>query len=122
LYASNSSSSAQNSGLSGYTAAEGSSPQNNTVVFGAQGPNFPTQWDPRYALAAGLVAFPDHRENYTTAQDGPRLPAVASKTAGEGYVSNPTDAQDGFTLQGDLPPSAAQGVHSLTGQCSASGG
>jgi hypothetical protein len=104
----------QNSGLSGYTVAPNTSPQNNTVVFGAQGPNFPTQWDPRYALAAGLVAYPDHRENYTTVKTGPRLPAVVGTDKTQGYVPNPVDAQNGFTINGDLPTNAAQGVHSLT--------
>ncbi|KZV83408.1 alkaline phosphatase-like protein [Exidia glandulosa HHB12029] len=100
-----------NSGLSGYTVAPDSSPKNNTVVIGAQGANFPVQWDPRFALAAGVVAFPDHRENYTTAQNGPRLPAVNSA---DGFVPNPTDAQDGFALSGTIPTNQAQGVHSLT--------
>ncbi|EJD44547.1 putative alkaline phosphatase [Auricularia subglabra TFB-10046 SS5] len=102
-----------NSGLSGYTVAPGTAPTNNTVVIGAQGANFPVQWDPRYSLAAGVVAFPDHRENYTTAPNGPRLPAVKGQN-GEGYVPNPADAQDGFGLTGTLPTNAAQGVHSLT--------
>ena len=26
--------------------------------------NFPSNWDPRYSLAQGVGAFPDHRENY----------------------------------------------------------
>jgi hypothetical protein len=93
---------------------EESSPQNNTVVFGAQGPNFPVQWDPRFALAAGVVANMDHRENYTTAPNGPRVPSVADKTAGT--VPNPTDATDGFLETGNLPVEDDQGVHSLTGK------
>jgi hypothetical protein len=40
-----------NSGLSGYTVAPDSLPNNETVVVGPQGPNFPVQWDPRYAYA-----------------------------------------------------------------------
>lgn len=41
----------QNSGLSGYTVAPGVLPNNQSVVYGAQGPNFPVQWSPRYAFA-----------------------------------------------------------------------
>lgn len=41
----------QNSGLSGYTVAEGSLPTNNTIVVGSEGPNFPVTWNPRYAYA-----------------------------------------------------------------------
>jgi alkaline phosphatase len=104
----------QNSGLSGYTVAPKTSPQNNTVVIGAQGPNFPSQWDPRFALAAGTVNFPDHRENYTTNTGGPRIPAIVSKVVGEGALPNPADGLNGFSLTGNLPPSANQGVHSLT--------
>lgn len=37
----------QNSGLSQYQVAPGSSAQNNTPVVGPQGPGFPTQWQPR---------------------------------------------------------------------------
>lgn len=98
-----------NSGLSGYTA-EGS-PQNNTVVVGAQGPNFPTTWDPRFALAAGVVAHPDIHENYTTRANKPRVPAVEDP-ATEAYV--PGDAPDGILLTGNLPVNDDQGVHSLT--------
>jgi hypothetical protein len=48
-----------NSGLSGYTVAPGSSPNNNTIIFGTEGPNFPVQWNPRYTYAAGFGANPD---------------------------------------------------------------
>ena len=40
-----------NSGLSGYQVATESLPNNDTVVYGDQGPNFPVQWAPRYAYA-----------------------------------------------------------------------
>ena len=32
----------------------------------------------------------------------------------EGFVANPTDAPDGFSLTGTLPTDEPQGVHSLT--------
>ena len=101
------------SGLSGYTVSKGSSPQNNTIVVGAQGPNFPVQWDPRYTIAAGTVNFPDHRENYTVGKNGPRVPATVQDPA-LGNQANPTDATDGFHISGNLPTGEAQGVHSLT--------
>ena len=34
----------EQSGLSGYTVPKGINPVNQTVVFGAQGPNFPVTW------------------------------------------------------------------------------
>jgi hypothetical protein len=37
--------------------AEGSLPTNDTVVIGAQGPNFPVTWNPRYAYAVRRVAL-----------------------------------------------------------------
>jgi alkaline phosphatase len=49
----------EQSGLSEYTVAKGSNPQNHTVVFGPQGEGFPVQWDPRYVIAAGFGANPD---------------------------------------------------------------
>ncbi|KAG6909055.1 hypothetical protein DXG01_002207 [Tephrocybe rancida] len=101
----------QNSGLSGYTVAEGSLPNNDTVVFGTEGANFPVQWNPRYTYAAGFGANPDHRETYAINPTGPRLPATAGTS---GYEVNPADHQAGFTINGTLPTNEAQGVHSLT--------
>ncbi|KJA26321.1 hypothetical protein HYPSUDRAFT_133133 [Hypholoma sublateritium FD-334 SS-4] len=98
------------SGLSGYTVAEGSLPNNNTIVYGSEGPNFPVQWNPRYAFAAGFGANPDHRESYTLNTKGPRVPAVSSSS---GYVVNPTDNTDGFNVPGTIGVDEAQGVHSL---------
>jgi len=99
-----------NSGLSGYTVAEGVSPGNNTVVVGGQGPNFPVTWNPRYAYAAGFGANPDHRESYALHTNEPRVPAVTSV---DGYISNPADNPDGFSVSGTLGVDEAQGVHSL---------
>lgn len=94
----------QNSGLSQYTVAvEGVS--YNT------GPNFPVNWDPRYVIASGTGASPDRREDYRVAKDGPRTPAVAVN--GE-YFANPAQTVDGFVVNGTLPVTEAQGVHSLT--------
>ncbi|KAF8149998.1 alkaline-phosphatase-like protein [Crassisporium funariophilum] len=98
------------SGLSGYMVAEGSLPNNDTIVFGTEGPNFPVQWNPRYAYAAGFGANPDHRESYGLAAKGPRVPATSGS---DGYGVNPTDHTDGFTVQGTLPVEESQGVHSL---------
>jgi hypothetical protein len=42
------------SGLSGYTVAPDQKTNNNSVIFGAQGPNFPVNWEPRYAYAVRL--------------------------------------------------------------------
>lgn len=56
----------EQSGLSGYQVRQGTNPKNNTRVIGPQGPGFPVTWEPRYAIAAGTVAFPDKRENCTS--------------------------------------------------------
>lgn len=101
-----------NSGLSGYTTSPGSLPNNQTVVFGTEGPNFPVQWNPRYTYAAGFGANPDHRETYAINTKGPRVPATAG-TDGT-YGVNPADNQAGFTVEGTLPTDESQGVHSLT--------
>lgn len=106
----------QNSGHSEYQVAPGSRPENQTVVVGEQGPNFPVQWDPRYALAAGFAAHPDVRETYSTDTRGPRVPATNSTPAGNDYVANPRDQPQGFLTNGTLPVSSSQGVHSLTGK------
>ncbi|TFK40421.1 alkaline-phosphatase-like protein [Crucibulum laeve] len=101
----------ESSGLSGYTVAEGSLPTNDTIVFGSEGPNFPVQWNPRYAYAAGFGANPDHRESYTLNQNGPRVPATKGDD-GTMHV-NPTDHTDGFNVGGTLDGTQGQGVHSL---------
>ncbi|KAL1900374.1 hypothetical protein Cpir12675_000956 [Ceratocystis pirilliformis] len=36
------------------------------------GPNFPMNWEPRYAMAADMVARPDHHEDYCVRKDGSR--------------------------------------------------
>ncbi len=59
----------------------------------------------------GLGANPDHRENYRVKKDGPREPAAGS---GGNYYANPEDNPDGFLVNGTIPTSAAEGVHSLT--------
>ncbi|KAL3453253.1 alkaline-phosphatase-like protein [Aspergillus insuetus] len=95
----------QNSGLSQYTV-EGS----NALRY-SEGVHFPSRWDPRYALHAGTVAFPDHRENYKVHKDGPRTPA---ESGADGYYASYKDAVSGFLINGTLAPDANQGVHSLT--------
>lgn len=94
----------ERSGLSQYTTkAEG-------IEYGT-GVNFPTNWEPRYAIAAGMGASPDRREDYKVHKSGARVPTTRVK--GEYYV-NPQDAPDGFVINGTLPTSSRQGVHSLT--------
>ncbi|KAG2018205.1 alkaline phosphatase [Coprinopsis cinerea AmutBmut pab1-1] len=101
----------EQSGLPEYTVAPGSTPDNHTILFGAQGPNFPVQWTPRYTFAAGAAALPDHRENYSLNLNGPRNPTVR-KSQGV-YGPNPEDRQGGFEIHGNLPHHQSQGVHSL---------
>ncbi|KAF6755465.1 alkaline-phosphatase-like protein [Ephemerocybe angulata] len=101
----------RNSGLSGYTVAPDSLPNNQSVVYGAQGPNFPVQWSPRYAYAAGFGASPDHRESYTINEKGPRTPATKGDDGG--YVANPAEHTHGFSVSGTIPIDESQGVHSL---------
>ncbi|KAF9267837.1 alkaline phosphatase-like protein [Marasmius fiardii PR-910] len=101
-----------NSGLSGYTVDPNSLPTNNTVLVGPQGPGFPVNWNPRYGIAGGFAANPDHRESYQLNLTGPRLPAIDHKD--NDFVVNPQDQPDGFIVNGTLPVDEAQGVHSLT--------
>ncbi|KAL4865053.1 hypothetical protein BDV12DRAFT_156162 [Aspergillus spectabilis] len=95
----------QNSGLSQYTVAG-----SNALRY-SEGVHFPARWDPRYALHAGTVAFPDHRENYKVHKEGPRTPA---ESGADGYYASYKDAVSGFLINGTLAPEANQGVHSLT--------
>ncbi|KAI1173465.1 alkaline phosphatase H [Nemania sp. FL0916] len=84
------------------------------VSYGT-GPNFPVNWDPRYTLAQGLGASPDHREEFKVHKGGPRLPATSiAGFATDDLFANPADGTNGFTVNGTLPTSEAQGVHSLT--------
>ncbi|KAL6700120.1 alkaline-phosphatase-like protein [Trichoderma pleuroticola] len=94
----------EKSGLSQYTKKDGK------LSYGT-GVNFPTNWEPRYAIAGGVGAAPDHRENYKVHKNGPRLPAVPM---GSEYFVNPEDGVDGIVINGTIPTSEAQGVHSLT--------
>lgn len=95
----------EQSGLSQYTVpVEGVS--YNT------GPNFPVNWDPRYVIASGMGASPDRREDYRVIKDKPRTPAV--EVGENGYMVNPAQTLDGFVVNGTLPVSESQGVHSLT--------
>lgn len=75
------------------------------------GHNFPVNWEPRYAIAGGVGAAPDHREDYKVRKDGPREPTV--ELNGE-YYANPEDSPDGFVVNGTIGTSEAVGVHSLT--------
>lgn len=103
----------QESGLSQYVVPDPS--HNNTHLTYTEGTYFPANWDPRYTLFSGLGADPDRRENYQVHKDGPRLPAVnrTGLPATDFYV-NDKDSPSGFVVNGTLPVSADQGVHSLT--------
>jgi alkaline phosphatase len=86
-----------NSGLSQYQVSNASVSYNTGV-------NFPVNWDPRYTLAQGLGANPDHRENYRVHKDGPRLPATnVTGFPSNDYYVNPSDNVDGFIVNGTLP-------------------
>ncbi|KAH8651171.1 alkaline phosphatase [Xylariales sp. PMI_506] len=98
----------QNSGLSQYTVEQ------PDISYGT-GPNFPVNWDPRYAIAAGLGANPDHRESYRVSNSTPRVPATnTTGFASTDYYVNLADNPAGFVVNGTLPTNEAQGVHSLT--------
>ncbi|CAH0053387.1 unnamed protein product [Clonostachys solani] len=75
------------------------------------GASFPVNWEPRYAIAAGFGAMPDHREDYKVHKSAPRTPA--SKIGSE-YYADGKDSVNGFVVNGTLPTSEGQGVHSLT--------
>ncbi|OGE49837.1 hypothetical protein PENARI_c019G09637 [Penicillium arizonense] len=96
------------SGLSQYTVGGP-----NALRY-SEGVHFPARWDPRYTLHSGVVAFPDHRENYQVHSEGPRTPAATSKDKKNGYYAAYKDAVTGFLVNGTLPVDAGQGVHSLT--------
>ncbi|KAL9125871.1 MAG: hypothetical protein Q9217_004984 [Psora testacea] len=109
----------RNAGLSQYTNANSedgpssnSSSHNNTSVRYTNGTFFPANWDPRYTLFSALGADPDRRENYQVHKSGPRVP-VTNSTPDDYYV-NYKDAVSGFIINGTLPVSDDQGVHSLT--------
>lgn len=106
----------QNSGLSQYLIANSSAPvgSDQNLVY-SSGVNFPNNWDPRYTLQSGISTFPDHRENYRVHKNGPRVPALnITGFDNEDFYVNYIDAVTGFIVNGTLPVSADQGVHSLT--------
>jgi alkaline phosphatase len=78
----------------------------------SEGAHFPSNWDPRYTLQQGVVTFPDRQENYQIHKDGPRVPAVKKSVNSTEYVANPKDS--GILINGTLPVTDDQGVHSLT--------
>jgi alkaline phosphatase len=83
-------------------------------IFYNTGPRFPVNWNPRYSIAAGMAANSDHRENYKVLKVGSRFPATALGGNQADYYVNPDDAPDGFVINGTLPVTTPQGVHSLT--------
>ena len=97
------------SGLSQYTSPkEGAQP----VSYG-EGAVFPQNWEPRYAIAAGMAANPDHREDYAVHKT-PREAATTQSGSKDVFV-DPRDSPKGFVINGTLPGQVdRQGVHSLT--------
>ncbi|ERF72441.1 hypothetical protein EPUS_06070 [Endocarpon pusillum Z07020] len=103
----------ENSGLSQYTVPDRS--RNDTSLVYTNGTYFPANWDPRYTLFSGLAANPDRRENYTVHKDGVRVPALnRTGLPIDDYYVNDRDGLGGFVINGTLPTTADQGVHSLT--------
>ncbi|KAA8646504.1 hypothetical protein EYZ11_009447 [Aspergillus tanneri] len=98
----------ESSGLSQYTVGG-----SNALRY-SEGVHFPARWDPRYTLHSGVVAFPDHRENYEVHKEGPRKPAVEQPGSKGNVIANYKDAVTGYLINGTLPVDASQGVHSLT--------
>ncbi|KAJ6116662.1 hypothetical protein N7512_006387 [Penicillium capsulatum] len=96
----------QNSGLSQYTTG-------GSLKY-SSGVHFPSRWDPRYTLQAGVSSFPDHREDYKVRVDGPRDPADEDVGTKHGFYANAKDAVDGFLVNGTLAVEEGEGVHSLT--------
>ncbi|KAI5461149.1 alkaline-phosphatase-like protein [Mariannaea sp. PMI_226] len=94
-----------NSGESLYT-------KNQAGLHYNTGPNFPVNWEPRYAIAAGFGAAPDHREDYKVHKEGPREPAAVG--ADGTYYVNPKDSVKGIVINGTISTVNDQGVHSLT--------
>jgi len=100
----------EQSGLSQYHSKPPSA-GGSSVTYGT-GANFPTNWEPRYAIAAGFGAMPDHREDYRVRKSGPR---EATVKIGDEYYANPEDAEGpAILVNGTLPTSSSNGVHSLT--------
>lgn len=95
----------QNSGQSQYI---------NTGNLTYTDSNFPATWDPRYTLFQGLMADPDRREDWKVRKDGPREPATPNTEDAKDFVANPEDGVGGIELEGTLPVSSNNGVHSLT--------
>ncbi|PHH89443.1 hypothetical protein CDD83_6048 [Cordyceps sp. RAO-2017] len=93
----------EKSGLSHYT-------QKVKGVDYGTGHTFPVNWEPRYAFAGGVAAAPDRREDYKVHKS----PRGAAIKVGDEYYANPEDAPDGIIINGTLPTSEPQGVHSLT--------
>ncbi|WWC92424.1 uncharacterized protein L201_007381 [Kwoniella dendrophila CBS 6074] len=100
----------QNSGLSAYQVPQDVLATNHTIFQSPQGDGFPVTWDPRYTIAHGWAAIPDHREDFEVNKDHERVPAVKNTT---GYFFNPADNNRGFAMTGNLGVSEGQGVHSL---------
>lgn len=100
----------QNTGLSQYTETS----PDGAVGYNT-GPNFPTNWDPRYVIASGMGASPDRREDYRVNKNKPRSPTATAQGFGStDYYANPAETLDGFVANGTLPVYENQGVHSLT--------
>lgn len=66
------------------------------------GPNFPVNWNPRYTLAQGFGAMPDHKEDYKV-RSSPRTPATNISSNTNDLYANPKDSPNGYVINGTLP-------------------
>ena len=104
----------ERSGESQYVVADPSGGNDSALIY-TEGVHFPANWDPRYTLYQGLTANPDHFEDYEVNKDGVRRPAVnRTGLPAQDFYANEEDGEGGILINGTLPVSAAQGVHSLT--------
>ena len=104
----------EQSGESQYQNPAAASQGESALVY-TDGAHFPATWDPRYTLYAGVTANPDRRETYQVHKKGPRVPAtnITGFPSSDSYA-NPALDEGGIVVNGTLPVSANQGVHSLT--------
>lgn len=73
----------------------------SNISYGT-GPNFPVNWDPRYTLAQGFGAMPDHREDYKV-RSSPRGAATNISSDTSDLYANPKDSPNGYVINGTLP-------------------
>ncbi|KAF9925208.1 hypothetical protein FBU30_004966 [Linnemannia zychae] len=80
------------------------------------GDGFSDQWDVRYTLAAGTVAYPSHRENFQVVKDGSRNPSVSTSSPHHHYSiyeANSKDAVNGINMPSTIDVTQSAGTHSF---------